>query len=332
MAFKRLKLVAAGAAVFLTVTALAACGRGGTSSPESTGPGGEETGGSDGGIVIGFSQATMNHPWRVAMADGNLDYAEANFPDVTVKLLDAQDDAATQVSNMESLIAQKVDAIILSPVTADALTPVTKQAMDAGIPVITVDRAVNTEVTQHIGADNRLISAQAGEYLAEVLDGKGNILEIQGTAGASVTNDRNGGFVEAIAKYPDMKIVASTDADYQRNNAASFIENNLQRFRNGEIDAIYAHNDEMALGAQLALEQADLADGIAIVSIDGQNDTIQAIADGKITATFTYPTGAPDAVISAIAAARGETLEKTLVLDSQRIDKSNATEFIGKGI
>lgn len=324
--FNGRRLGAALAGLCLLAAGVAGCGRGET--PNTPTPGGEESE----QIVIGFSQATMNHPWRVAMADGNVDYAKENLPNVTVKLLDGQDSAPTQVSNMESLIAQNVDAIILSPVTADALTTVAKQAMDAGIPVITVDRAVNTPVTQHIGGDNKLIARQAGEYLAEVMKGEANILEIQGTAGASVTNDRHDGFAEAIAENPGMKIVASTDADYQRNNAATFIENNLQRFRAGEVNAIYAHNDEMALGAQLALEQAGLAEGVSILSIDAQNDAIQAVADGKMIATFTYPTGAPQAIISAVAAAKGEKLEENIVLESERIDASNAKDFIGKGI
>jgi ribose transport system substrate-binding protein len=315
----KLRAAIAIAGVVLTASSLSACNRG-----EASGAGAGKT-------VIGFSQATMNHPLRVAMVDGNVAYAKEHYPDVEVKVSDGQNNASTQVANMESLIAQHPKAIILSPVTSDALTPVAKKAMDAGIPVITVDRQVNTPVTSHIGGDNKAIATSAGEYMAEKLGGKGNIIEIQGTAGASATIERNSGFVEAISKFPGLKIVGSTDGDYQRNNATKFIENNIQRFKSGEVTAVYAHNDEMALGARLALEQAGVADKITIVSIDGQNEAIQAVADKKLTATFTYPYGVPEAIEAAYKAAKGEAIDKSIVLKSQRIDQSNAKDFIGKG-
>ncbi|MFJ5962135.1 substrate-binding domain-containing protein [Pseudarthrobacter oxydans] len=302
----------------LMASSVAACNRG-------------EAGAAAGKTVIGFSQATMNHPLRVAMVDGNVAYAKEHYQEVEVKVSDGQNSAPTQVANMESLIAQKPKAIILSPVTSDALTPVAKKAMDAGIPVLTVDRQVNTPVTSHIGGDNKAIAVSVGEFLGEKLGGNGNIIEIQGTAGASATIERNSGFVEAIAKFPGLKIVASTDGDYQRNNATKFIENNIQRFKSGEVTAVYAHNDEMALGARLALEQAGVADKVTIVSIDGQNEAIQAVADKKLTATFTYPYGVPEAIEAAYKAAKGEAIEKSLVLKSQRIDQDNAKDFIGTG-
>lgn len=308
--------------IALSSTALTACNR--DTGAAASGEGGDR-------MIIGFSQGTMNHPWRVAMVDGNVGYAKENFPTVEVKVTDGQNSASTQASNVEALIAQHPKAIILSPLTADALTPVAKKAMDAGIPVITLDREVNTPVTSHIGADNKQIAEEAGKFMGEKLGGNGNIIEIQGTAGASATIDRNSGFVEAIAKFPGLKIVASTDGDYQRNNATKFIENNIQRFKSGEVTAVYAHNDEMALGARLALEQAGVADKVTIVSIDGQNEAIQAVADKKLTATFTYPYGVPEAIEAAYKAAKGEAIEKSLVLKSQRIDQDNAKDFIGTG-
>jgi ribose transport system substrate-binding protein len=308
--------------IVLGSTALTACNR--DTGAAASGEGGDR-------MIIGFSQGTMNHPWRVAMVDGNVGYAKENFSNVEVKVTDGQNSASTQASNVEALIAQHPKAIVLSPLTADALTPVAKKAMDAGIPVITLDREVNTPVTSHIGADNKQIAEEAGKFMGEKLGGSGNIIEIQGTAGASATIDRNSGFVEAISKFPGLKIVASTDGDYQRNNATKFIENNIQRFKSGEVTAVYAHNDEMALGARLALEQAGVADKVTIVSIDGQNEAIQAVADGKLTATFTYPYGVPEAMEAAYKAAKGEAIEKSIVLKSQPIDQDNAKDFIGTG-
>ena len=124
-------------------------------------------------IKIGFSQGTMESSWRVNMVEGNKKYAEANLPDVDLIVTNGENNASKQVSDVESLIAQGVKILIISPVTADALTPVVKQAMDAGIPVVTLDRKVNTDVTLHIGADNKLIGETAGKFVCKTLGRQG---------------------------------------------------------------------------------------------------------------------------------------------------------------
>ena len=120
-------------------------------------------------IKIGFSQGTMESSWRVNMVEGNKKYAESNLPDVDLIVTNGENNASKQVTDVESLIAQGVKTLIISPVTADALTPVVKQAMDAGIPVVTLDRKVNTDVTLHIGADNKLIGETAGKFVCKTL-------------------------------------------------------------------------------------------------------------------------------------------------------------------
>ena len=138
-------------------------------------------------VKIGLSQGTMNHPWRVAQVEGNKKYAQEHLKDVTLIVTDGQNTATKQVSDVESLLAQGVKVLILSPLTSDALTPVAKEAMDAGVPVVTLDRKVNTPVTLHIGAENKPIGVQAADEIAKAIGGKGNVIEIQGTAGASAT-------------------------------------------------------------------------------------------------------------------------------------------------
>src|SRR5262245_56081905 len=151
-------------------------------------------------LKIGFSQGTMESSWRVNMVEGNKKYAAEKLPDVELVITNGENVASKQVSDVESLMAQGIKVLIISPVTADALTPVVKQAMDAGIPVVTLDRKVNTDVTLHIGADNKLIGESAGKYVCKTLGGKGNVIEIQGTAGASATVDRHDVFVATLAK------------------------------------------------------------------------------------------------------------------------------------
>ena len=283
-------------------------------------------------IKIGFSQGTMESSWRVNMVEGNKKYAEANLPDVELIVTNGENQASKQVSDVESLIAQGVKTLIISPVTADALTPVVKQAMDAGIPVVTLDRKVNTDVTLHIGADNVLIGKTAGEFVCETLGGKGNVIEIQGTAGASATVDRHDAFHKVLAeKCPDVKVVADQVCNYVREPAIKFMEDMLQRFKPGEIQLVYAHNDDMALGAVTALEAAGRLDEVKVVGIDGENAAYDAIKAGKMVATFTYHFVAPEGVQYGYKIAKGEKLDKEIILPTHQVDATNVEEWIGKG-
>jgi ribose transport system substrate-binding protein len=283
-------------------------------------------------IKIGFSQGTMESSWRVNMVEGNKKYAEANLPDVDLIVTNGENQASKQVSDVESLIAQGVKTLIISPVTADALTPVVKQAMDAGIPVVTLDRKVNTDVTLHIGADNVLIGKTAGEFVCTTLGGKGNVIEIQGTAGASATVDRHDAFHKVLGeKCPDVKVVADQVANYVREPAIKFMEDMLQRFKPGEIQLVYAHNDDMALGAVIALEAANRLSEVKVVGIDGENAAYDAIKAGKMVATFTYHFVAPEGVQYGYKIAKGEKLDKEIVLPTHQVDATNVDQWIGKG-
>ncbi len=281
-------------------------------------------------IKIGFSQGTMNHPWRVAMVEGNKAYAAANYPDVELIVTDGQNDSAKQVTDVESLLAQGIKVLMISPLTADALTPVVADAMAAGVKVVTLDRKVNTDVSVHIGAENKPIGEAAAKFIAQKLGNKGKIIELQGTGGASATVDRHDGFVDGI-KGTELEIVASQNCDYLRENAVKFMEDQLQRFGPGEIQAVYAHNDEMALGAIQALEAVGRLNEVAVVGIDGQNNAYEAIKEGKLAATFTYPFVAPEGIEVAYKLAKGEAVEPLIVLPGKQVDASNIDEMLGKG-
>lgn len=280
---------------------------------------------------IGFSQGTLNHPWRVAMVEGNKAWAEANLPNVEFIVTDGQNDSGKQVSDVESLMAQGIDVLMISPLTSQALTPIVADVMAAGIPVVALDRSVNTDVTSYITAQNEPIARTAGEFFAEQLGGKGNIVQIEGTAGASASAERKKGFEDIIAQYPDMKIIATQNGDFLRENATKFMEDTLQRFGPGEIQGVYAHNDEMALGAIAAIEAAGRSGEIMVTGLDGQNNAIQAVKDGKMFATFTFPYVAPEGIQYAYKICAGEEVPETVILDSATIDASNVDEWIGKG-
>ena len=282
-------------------------------------------------IAIGFSQATMNHPWRVAMVEGNKKFCAEHYPNVDLVVTDGQNQATKQVSDVESLMSRGIKVLVISPLQAQALTPIVKQALAAKIPVVTLDREVNTKVTCHIGAENKPIGMDAGKFVIEKLNGKGNVIEIQGTAGASATVDRHQGFRDALKDAPGVKVVAEQFCDYLREPAVKYVEDMLQRFGPGQIQVIYAHNDEMALGASKAVEAAGRSKEIMIVGIDGENSAFQAVKDGKMAATFIYPFCAPEGIEYAYKVARGETVPAEVKLNSTRVDPSNIDQYLGKG-
>jgi ribose transport system substrate-binding protein len=283
-------------------------------------------------ILIGFSQGTMHSSWRVHMVDGNKEYAEKNLPDVELIITNGEDNAGKQVADIESLMARGIKVLLMSPVTAEALTPVVTQVMDAGIPVVTMDRKVNTDVTLHIGADNKLIGQAAAHFVGKTLGGQGNVIEIQGTAGASATVDRHEEFRKVLASdYPGVTVVADQVCNYTREPALKFMEDMLQRFGPGEIQLVYAHNDEMALGAVTALEAAGRLGEVQVVGIDGQETAYEAIKAGKMAATFTYHFVAPEGIQYAYRIAKGETFPKEIVLETRQADATNIDQFLGTG-
>ena len=285
--------------------------------------------------IIGFSQANGSDVWRINQTNNVRDFCTEYIPGAEVAVTDAQGEEAKQSADVDDLIAQGVDVLLLTPLTADALTPAAQRALDADIPVITLDRAVNIQVTQHIGADNKLIGRAAAEFVAEtLLNGEGGkVLEIQGVLGASATTDRHDEFVAWLSENaPNVEIVGgSQTGEYRRENALTVMNDYLSAFGTGEVDVVYTHNDEMALGAVQALETAGRSDEMAVVGIDGQNEAIQAIKDGKIAATFTYDNAGKEGCQSAAALLNGETIDPEWVLPTNQIDSTNVDEWIGKG-
>jgi ribose transport system substrate-binding protein len=273
----------------------------------------------------------MNSAWRVAMLEGNKKYAAEHYPDVELVITDGQNQASQQIGDVESLIKQGIKVLIISPVQAEPLTPIVRQVMQANIPVVTLDREVNTKVTCRIGAENRPIGVEAGKFIIKKLNGTGNVVEIEGTVGASATIGRHDGFRDAIRVAPGIKVVADQFCDYLRDPAIKFVEETLKRFGPGQIQAIYAHNDQMALGAIEAVEAAGRLKEIAIVGIDGENSAFQAIKDGKLAATFTYPFCAPQGIQYAYNLAIGEQVPDQIILKSTRVDATNVDQYLGKG-
>jgi ribose transport system substrate-binding protein len=296
-------------------------------------------------IVIGFSQASSNSAHRNTMTTRNQAYAAANFADSDLVVTNAEGKSAKQISDVESLMVQGMKVLMISAQDGAAIAPTIKQVMAAGIPVITLERSLDTPVTLHVGPHNKPIGVLAGKFIKEKLAGKGNVVEIKGDPAVAPAVERHEGFAEAIAG-TEIKIIAETHADWDQEKALKFMEDTLQRFPAGEIQAVYTHNDNMAFGALRAIQAAGRdKEGILIVGIDGENMAIRAVAKGDLAATFTYSTVAPEGVMAAHALATSDmaALEKIgtltkkddgsmeIEIASTMITKENAESMFCKG-
>lgn len=260
-------------------TLLAACSQQG---PGESAPAAASTAGgaaASGTPVIGLALSTQNNPFFVELKDG----AQKAAKDAGVQLVvvDAQDDPARQISSVEDLIQKRVSVILLNPTDSSALAGAVQSAQRANIPVITLDRGVDgAEVASHIASDNIAGGKMAADFLAKQLNGKGNIIELQGVAGTSAARERGKGFDDQIAT-TGMKVVAQQPANFDRAQGLSVSENLLQG--NNDVQAIFAQNDEMALGAVQAL--AGKNKKILVVGFDGTPDGKKAVQDGAMAAT-----------------------------------------------
>ncbi len=230
-------------------------------------------------VKIGLVVSTLNNPFFVSLKEGA--EAKANESGAELIVLDSQNDPAKELSNVEDLLTKEVNLILINPTDSDAVGNAIIMINEKSIPVITLDRGANSgEVATHIASDNVAGGKMAGEYIIELLGGKGKLVELEGIAGTSAARDRGQGFNDAIAG-KDMEVVAKQVADFDRTKGLSVMENILQA--QAEIDAVFAHNDEMALGALKAIEASGRE--IIVVGFDATDDAVQAVKDKKMAAT-----------------------------------------------
>ncbi|TMI92622.1 MAG: ribose ABC transporter substrate-binding protein RbsB [Bacillati bacterium ANGP1] len=233
--------------------------------------------------TVGLAISTLNNPFFVDLRDGA--QAAAAKAGVTLVVLDAQNDPARQASSIEDLIAKKAGVVIINPTDSDAIVPTVKKLNAAKIPVITVDRAANGgTVAAHIASDNVAGGVMAADYVGRRLAGRGNVVMLEGIPGSSAARDRGQGFRQGLKKYPGIRLVASQTADFDRAKGLAVMENILQAQK--KIDAVFAQNDEMALGAVQAIEAARRNRVMFVVGFDAIADALKAIREGKMAATI----------------------------------------------
>lgn len=295
----------------LTLGLMAGCSK---PAPEAAAPAPEQQAAKKIGLVL----STLNNPFFVTLKEG----AEAKAKELGVELivLDSQNDSSKDMANVEDLITQGVSLILLNPTDSDAVANAVKAANDAKIPVITLDRAANgATVVAHIASDNVAGGKMAADFINEKLGGKGNVIELQGIAGTSAARDRGQGFNDQLKTYAGLKVVAAQPADFDRTKGLTVMENLLQS--QPDVQAVFAHNDEMALGALQAIEAS--GKNILVVGFDAIDDAVKSVNDGKMGATVAQQPALIGSmgVEAAVKVLNGETVEANIPVELQLIKK-----------
>ncbi|WP_078393687.1 ribose ABC transporter substrate-binding protein RbsB [Shouchella patagoniensis] len=302
-------------AMFGITAMLAACSMDAPVSDEALPEGGNEGGASDGEFTVGLSVSTMNNPFFVTLGEG----AEAKATELGFEMVsvDAQDDSAKQINDIEDLIQRGVDLIIINPTDSSAVAAAVQSANDADIPVITVDRAAdNGEVVTHIASDNIAGGEMAGELLLELVGENAVVAELEGIPGSSAARERGEGF-NNIADH-SFNVGAKQTANFARAEGLTVMENILQS--NPDIMGVFAHNDEMALGALEAISAAG-RDDIVVVGFDATDDAVASVESGGLAGTIAQqPTLIGEEAIEAAAAVlNGENVEDFIPVDLELI-------------
>lgn len=320
----RKKTMAVLAVAVGSAMALSACSSG-SSSPKTSGANGKQ-------FVVAYSQSNNAEPYR-AQLNIQLKYFIDKYPNLKLlPIADAHQSSATQVSQVQNFISQKVDALIISPNEPAPLASVVNQACAAKIPVVVLDRSVNsTCYTSFIGGDNVAAGKQAGELAAKLLPSGGNVVELQGILSDQPQIDRDKGFRAGIASNPKIKIIANREAKWLKENATTIMQQWLSQGL--KIDLVYGENDPMALGAYLAAQGAGKASAIKFIGTDGlaiPDGGIRAVQQKQLAGTFIYPTCAKEGADTVEKILTGKTVSKHQTLDVTAVTPENAAALYSK--
>lgn len=279
-------------------------------------------------LTVGFAQTGAESAWRTANTQSLK--SEAEKRGINLKFADGQGKQENQIRAVRSFITQGVDVILIAPIVETGWEPVLREAKRAKIPVILMDRTVKVSddslYTCFVGSDFAEEGRMAADWLAKHTNGKGRILELQGTPGSAPANERRRAFADAIAKYPELKVIDSQSGDFRRSGGKEVMEAFLKK-HGRNFDIVYAHNDDMALGAVQAIEEAGLKPGkdVTVVSIDAIKEAVQAVVDGKINCTVECnPLFGPKVYDLAEKIVAGETVPRVQYNKDELFDSTNA--------
>jgi signal transduction histidine kinase/DNA-binding response OmpR family regulator len=274
--------------------------------------------------LVGFSQCTSDDAWRKTM-ETEMQNELLYYPSLKLIIKDAKNNSKKQVNDIRELISAGIDILIVSPNESEPLTAIVSEVYRKGIPVIVIDRRVETgDYTAFIGANNYLIGKEAGKYAVRLLNGKGRIVEIWGLQGSSPARDRHKGFIEEIRKFPEIKIVSSLSGEWEYKGGEMVMNKVMET---GEpFDLVYAHNDFMALGAYKAYIEKYKTKRAFFIGVDGLSGPeggSQAVMDRKLDATLLYPTGGSLAISLSWEILNGKPVSKENELNTLVIDSTN---------
>jgi len=274
--------------------------------------------------TIGFSQCIGSDQWRITMLEEMR--RELSFhSDIELIYEDAGGNSNKQIEQVETLLKKDIDLLIISPNESEPLTPIVEQAFSQGTPVVVIDRKISSNFyTAYVGADNFEIGRMAGEYLAHRLREKGNIIEVTGLRGSSPAIERNKGFKNALKRYPSINVIKQISGSWLNRKAQEEIGINKDLLF--QADAIFAHNDQMALGTYAVLKDNGLAGKIKLVGVDalpGENNGLELVSRKVFDASMLYPTGGKEAIRTAINILNKLPFQKNTALKSVVIDSSN---------
>ena len=300
----------------LAVATLCGCGQ-----QQPPGPNGEKP------IVIGVTLLNLSNEFIVKLNQA----MAAKAKELGVKLIvnDAERSADRQNQQVESFIAQKVDAIILNPCEVEASSPAVEKALAAGIPIVNVNSETKSTPTAFVGSHDEESARIAMEYIAKRLNGQGNVVMMQGFMGQAAQIKREQGARDILAKQPGLKLLTDQTAEWDRAKGMSLMENWIQSY-GVKITAVFAQNDEMGMGALLALEQAKLKDKVIVVSVDAIADALQAVKSGRLDATvFQDARGqGATAVETAVKIIKKQPYDKQVFLPFQLVTKDNVAHYL----
>ena len=277
---------------------------------------------------VTLALSTLSNPFFADLRDGAA--ATAREVGIDLAVVNAQDNAESQLDQMRTAAVSGSRAVIVNPVDSDAAKPAATAVMEQGIPLIAVDRGITDRTPDSfIASDNVAGGRQAATLLADLMHGKGRIAVLEGQPGASATRDRGEGFLQELRRYPDMKVVASQTANFDREEALDVMTNMMQA--TPDIDAVYAHNDEMALGAAVALGSRAGTE-VKIIGFDGGGDALEAVRAGTLSGTIAQSPAelGRQAVLQAVRIINGEPPQASVPVPVTTVTKKNVDEFQNK--
>ena len=320
-----MKGIVRNAATIVTILALAS-GTGGCGG-SGTAPGADRPDAADGTIVVGVSLLNLSNEFIVLLEEAMREEAER----LGVRLIvnDGNRSAERQVQQIENFLLQGVDAIILNPCEHEASSPAVDKAVAACVPIVNVNSRTRSTPTAFVGSRDEESAQIAMKYIAERLNGTGNVVMMQGFMGQTAQIDRERGAQEVLARYPQLNLLAVQTAEWDRAKAVTLMENWIQSYGD-QIDAVFAQNDEMGMGALLALEQAGIKDQVVVTSVDAIADALEAVRAGRLDATVFQDARkqGSTAVQTACDIVSGKPVEAEVYIPFQLVTRDNVEQYL----